>query len=160
MSNPYTPPGSPVGDPPDSHRRSTLGAVVLGFLVDVGGTIVFQIAAAFAFGIVLASSGVAPPEIASAIEQSLGFRLFSMVGGMGFTVLGAYVGARFANHAEYATAFAVGVASLLFGEAMLLTVPNDLPFWQRLLGDLLVIPAALVGGHLRFLQKRPAAPPA
>ncbi len=160
MANPYTPPGSPVGDPPDSRRRSTLGAVVLGFLVDTVGTILFQVIAAFAFGLALASSGVAPPDIAAAIDESLGFRLFSMIGGMGFTVLGAYVGARFANHAEYATAFAVGVASLLFGEAMLLTIPNDLPLWQRLLGDLLVIPAAVVGGHLRFVQKRAAAPPA
>jgi hypothetical protein len=40
---------------------------------------------------------------------------------------------------------------------MLLVQPQDYPVWLRLLGDVLVIPAALVGGHLRMLQKRVAA---
>jgi len=36
---------------------------------------------------------------------------------------------------------------------------TELPLWLRLLGDLLVIPAAVVGGHLRVLQKRAASTP-
>jgi hypothetical protein len=80
-----------------------------------------------------------------------------MVGGLGCTALGGYVAARFANHSEYANAFAVGVASLVFGEAVLIAFSAGLPLWLRLAGDLAVVPAALVGGHLRMLQKRAAA---
>jgi hypothetical protein len=156
MANPYTPPGSPLKDPPELQRRSTVGAVVIGFFVDVVGTMIFSFVAASVFAMLLGSADAAPETLAADIQQSTGFQFVGMAGGLACTVLGAYMAARFANHAEYATAFAVGVASLVFGEATLLTLPNDVPMWQRLMGDLLVIPAALIGGHLRVLQKQPA----
>jgi len=158
MTDPYTPPGSPLRDPPDARRRSSLGAIVLGFLVDIGGTVVLGAVLSFVAGVVLAAGGAAPGEIAGVIERSPGFHLLGMAGGLSMTALGGYVAARFANHSEYANGFAVGVASLVFGEAMLLVLPQPMALWLRLLGDALVVPAALVGGHLRALQKRaPAA---
>ena len=158
MTNPYTPPGSPVKDPPDARHRSSLGAIALGFLVDVAGTMVFSVVLAFVAGIALAAGGASPEQAARVIEGAPGFQLLGLVGGMGFTVLGGYVAARFANHSEYANAFAVGVASLVFGEAMMIAFGQELPLWLRLLGDLLVVPAAVLGGHLRVLQTRAAAP--
>jgi hypothetical protein len=106
-------------------------------------------------GVGLAAGGVSPDAVDAAMDRS-GFQLLGLAGGLACTALGGYVAARFANHAEYANAFAVGVASLVFGEVMLLVQPQDYPVWLRLLGDVLVIPAALVGGHLRMLQKRAA----
>jgi hypothetical protein len=155
VPDPYTPPGSPVGDPPDARRRSSILAVVLGFFVDIGATMIFGIVLAIVGGVGLAAGGVSPDAVDAAMDRS-GFQLLGLAGGLACTALGGYVAARFANHAEYANAFAVGVASLVFGEVMLLVQPQDYPVWLRLLGDVLVIPAALVGGHLRMLQKRAA----
>jgi|SRR5262245_78244 len=156
MSDPYTPPGSPVGDPPEARRRSSILAVVLGFFTDIGATMIFGLVLAIAGGAGAAAGGASAEGIGAIVERSAGFQLLGLAGGLACTALGGYVAARFANHAEYANAFAVGVASLVFGEVMLLVQPQDYPVWLRLLGDVLVIPAALVGGHLRMLQKRAA----
>ncbi len=88
------------------------------------------------------------------MDRSAGWLTVGMLGGLACTVLGGYVAARFANHSEYANAFAVGVASLVFGELVIIAFSQELPLWLRLVGDLAVVPAALLGGHLRVLQKR------
>ncbi len=157
MTDPYTPPGSPVNDPPDQRRRSSLWAVVLGLLADIGGTIVFGIVLSIVAGTGVAAGGAAPAEIDAMVNRSAGYQLFGLAGGLACTALGGYVAARFANHSEYANSFAVGLASLVFGEVMMLVSPTDYALWLRLAGDALVIPAALAGGHLRVLQRRPAA---
>ena len=156
MPDPYTPPGAPVSDPPEPRKRSSILAVVIGFFVDIGATMLFGIAVAIVGGAGMAATGTSVDAIESLIDRSAGFQLVGLAGGLTCTALGGYVAARFANHAEYANAFAVGVASLVFGEVTLLIQPQDYPVWLRLLGDVLVIPAALVGGHLRILQKRAA----
>jgi hypothetical protein len=153
VTDPYRPPGSPVRDPQAAPGRSTPVAIVLGFIVDVGGTMVFSLVAATVASILLVSSGTAPEGLAAALEESGTFKIVSLAGGLACTVLGGYVAARFANRGEYATAFAVGVVSLLFGEAMMLFATETAIWWMRLAGDLLVIPAAVLGGHLRVLQK-------
>jgi hypothetical protein len=157
VPDPYTPPGSPVGDPPDARKRSSIAAVALGFFTDVGATMIFGVLLAIVGGVGLAAGGADAPAIDAIVERSAGFQLLGLAGGLVCTALGGYVAARFANHSEYANAFAVGLASLVFGVVMLLFQPQDYPVWLRLLGDVLVIPAALVGGHLRMLQKRVAA---
>ncbi len=157
VPDPYTPPRSPVGDPPGAARRSSALAVGLGFLVDIGATMILGVLLAIVGGASLAAGGASPEAIDAMVERSAGFQLLGLAGGLVCTAIGGYVAARFANHSEYANAFAVGVASLVFGELMLLVQPQDYPLWLRLLGDALVIPAALVGGHVRMLQKRATA---
>jgi len=157
VPDPYTPPGSPVGDPPDARKRSSLVAVALGFFTDIGATMIYGIVLGIVSGAGLAAAGADAPTIDAIVERSAGFQLLGLTGGLVCTALGGYVAARFANHSEYANAFAVGLASLVFGEVMLLVQTQDYPLWLRLLGDALVIPAALVGGHVRMLQKRVAA---
>lgn len=156
MADPYTPPGAPVKDPPNPRRRSALGAIALGFGVDVVATTVVSIVVLIVAQASLAATG-APEDAVAAVGGSPGWLLVQMLAGLGCTALGGYVAARFANHAEYANAFAVGVASLVFGEVMLIALSQDLPLWVRLTADLLVVPAAVLGGHLRALQKRAAA---
>jgi hypothetical protein len=153
MSDPYRPPSAPVKDPQSERPRSTPLAILLGFVVDVGGTMVFSVIAATVASILLFSGGTAPEALGQALEESATFKALSLAGGLMCTALGGYVAARFANRSEYATAFAVGLASFVFGEATILFSDQAVPLWIRLVGDALVIPVALLGGHLRALQK-------
>jgi hypothetical protein len=157
MPDPYTPPGAPVKDPPNPRRRSALGAIALGFGVDIAATMMVSTLLTVLAGVTLAAGGASPEEAMASFDRSAGWLVVGMLGGLACTVLGGYVAARFANHSEYANAFAVGVASLVFGEAMLIAFSQELPLWLRLVGDLAVVPAALLGGHLRVLQKRATA---
>ena len=156
MTDPYRPPGSPVRDPQVAPPRSTPLAILLGFLVDIGGTMVFSVVAATVASISLVQSGVGTEDLGRALGESATFQVVGLAGGLLCTVLGGYVAARFANRGEYATAFAVGLASLVFGEAMMLFSAQTTALWLRLAGDVLVIPAAVLGGHLRMMQKGPA----
>jgi hypothetical protein len=153
MSDPYRPPGSPVKDPESQRPRSTPLAILLGFIVDIGGTMVFSVVTVTVASLLLVSGGTGPEGLGEALAQSATFQLVGLAGGLACTGLGGYVAARFANRGEYATAFAVGLASLVFGEAMVVFAGQTTPLWLRLAGDALVIPAALLGGHLRALQK-------
>jgi len=153
VTDPYRPPGSPVRDPQVAPQRSTPLAILLGLFVDIGGTMVFSIVAATVASILLVQSGVGPEDLGGALAESTLFQIVGLAGGLTCTVLGGYVAARFANRGEYATAFAVGLASLVFGEAMMLLSDQTTALWLRLAGDLLVIPAAVLGGHLRMMQK-------
>jgi hypothetical protein len=153
VTDPYRPPGSPVRDPQVAPQRSTPLAILLGLFVDIGGTMVFSIVAATVASILLVQSGVGPEDLGGALAESTLFQIVGLAGGLTCTVLGGYVAARFANRGEYATAFAVGLASLVFGEAMMLVSDQTTALWLRLAGDLLVIPAAVLGGHLRMMQK-------
>src|SRR5690606_37718675 len=63
--NPYAPPGAAVGDLP-AKPGSAVKAVVLGFLVDIGGTLVGTIVLGIVYGIVLAASGASEEELIAA----------------------------------------------------------------------------------------------
>jgi hypothetical protein len=157
MPDPYTPPGAPVEDPPSTRRRSALGAVALGFAVDIVATTVVSTLLSVIAGAGPAAGDGAPGGAMPVTGNSAGWLVIGLAAGLACTALGGYVAARFANQSEYANAFAVGVASLVFGEAVLIAFGGDLPLWLRLAGDLAVVPAAVLGGHLRMLQKRAAA---
>jgi ABC-type glycerol-3-phosphate transport system permease component len=153
VTDPYRPPGSPVRDPQATPQRSTPLAVLLGLAVDIGGTMVYSVVAATVASILLVQDGVGPENLGRALAESSTFQIAGLAGGLVCTMLGGYVAARFAGRGEYATAFAVGLASLVFGEAMMLFSAGETALWLRLAGDLLVIPAAVLGGHLRMMQK-------
>jgi hypothetical protein len=150
-SDPYLPPGAPLDDRDDGKRRSTLWAVFLGVVTDIGGSIV----AGIVLMLLLPAVGVPVPgtEPSAPPAPGEGFLWFSLLVGLCFTALGGYVSARVANNREYYHALLVGVASLLIGELMIAFGNEGYPLAQRLIGDLLVMPAALVGGHLRRKQK-------
>jgi hypothetical protein len=149
--DPYQPPTAPVRDVDRGRRRSTLRAVFLGALADIGGTIVAGMVLALLLPGLAAPVPNADPSIPAA--PSVGFQWFSLLVGLCFTALGGYVAARVADRREYFHAVLVGVVSLVLGELMVGMSPEGYPLAQRLVGDLLVIPAALLGGHLRFNQK-------
>jgi hypothetical protein len=152
--DPYRPPGAPVRDDDRARRSSTPWAVFLGVLADIGGTIVAGMVLALLMPGLAAPVPSVDPSMPAAPPEA--FQWFSLLVGLCFTVVGGYVAARAANHREYFHALLVGVVSLVLGELIVGISPESYPLAQRLVGDLLVIPAALVGGHLRLNHKAPA----
>ena len=149
--NPYSPPRAELsGGPPQRKRGSRLQAVIVGCVVDFVGTTLFGVVASFVFGIALATGGMSGEDIARALNASAVFQIFSFVSGMAFTVLGGFVAARIANYLEYRTALWVGFIGLVIGELILgMSAQSSYPAWSRLLGDLLIMPAALFGANLK-----------
>jgi uncharacterized membrane protein len=150
-SDPYLPPGAPLGDRDDRKRGSSLWAVFLGVITDIGGSIAAGIVIMLLFGgagaPVRGSDSSVPPAPGD------GYLWLTLAVGLCFTGLGGHVAARVANNREYFHALWVGVASLVIGELVIAMGGDAYPLAHRMIGDLLVIPAALVGGHLRRKQK-------
>jgi hypothetical protein len=151
--NPYAPPAATSGPPGAPPRRgSAVLAVVIGWVTDIVGTLIFGTVAMICLGIVLGGSGATERDLA-AIEQSAGWRGFGLLYGMCFTALGGYITARFANYNEYKLAAIMGLASLVTGEMLLqLGEPDSSLFWVRLVGFFFTIPAALSGAWW-YLQR-------
>jgi len=153
--NPYQPPEAPVaGADRDARFGSPVKAILVGLAVDIGGSVVGGTILAVAWGILLGAGGASGEEIDRFFRESPTFQWVSLCVGLAFTGLGAYVAARIANRAEYRFALMLGLCSLAFSELMLrLLAGGDYPEWARLMGNLLILPAAFLGGHLRVLEK-------
>lgn len=150
MSNdPYTPPSAPVRDRGPETAGSTWKAVTFGVLADILGTFLAGIVLFAVLGSILVSQGATPEELDRTLMQSDAYLVLAGVLGLGFTVLGGYVAARVANQREYYHALLTGVVVLVVSELMVGLAPEGYPLAYRLIGDLLMIPAALFGGHLR-----------
>jgi hypothetical protein len=152
--NPYQPPGAPVsGADRDERFGSPAKAILFGLFIDIGGSIVGGTILAVAWGILLGAGGASGEEMNRFFRESDAFQWASLGTGLAFTALGAYVAARIANRAEYRYALMLGLCSLAFSELMLrMFAGGDYPEWVRLVGNLLVLPAAFLGGHFRVLE--------
>ena len=154
--DPFKPPASNV-DVPDTRRGSPLKAVVIGAVVDFGGTMVASVVFFMLFGVYLAATGT-PPDRAASEYGAVGFDspiglILNIVGCM-FSVLGGFVCARIAKHAEYRlgailAAVSVALGFLLGGE----TVANGV----GLVTSLLTVASVMVGAHLGAQKNRHAA---
>ena len=110
------------------------------------------------FSSMLVAQGQAPENISALLLQSNQYLLVSLAVGLTCTVLGGYVAARVANRREYWHALIVGAIVLIIGEIMVSGDPTGMPLSIRIIGDLLVVPAALLGAHLRLTAKLRAPP--
>ena len=154
--NPYTPPSAPVGDRGPERTGATWKAVLLGVTTDLFGTTVAGMVLVVLFSGMLVAQGRGPEEIGPLLLQSNEYLFLSLAMGLSFTALGGYVAARVANRQEYKHALIVGVIVLVIGEVMVSSDPTGMPLSIRIIGDLLVIPAALLGAHLRLTAKQRA----
>ena len=151
--NPYTPPSAPVHDRDAERTGATWKAVLFGVTTDLFGTTVAGMVLLVLFSGMLVAQGQTPEQISPILMQSDGYLFVSLVVGLSFTALGGYVAARTANHQEYKHALIVGVIVLILGEIMVSSDPTAMPLSIRVIGDLLVIPAAMLGAHLRRAAK-------
>ena len=121
-------------------------AIVYGCLTDIG--------ASMAGGIPLllfaVSRGSDPASLAST-TQSAGYVAASLILGLAATVLGGYVAARKSPSAELTNALGVGVVMTLLAILLQVFIRIPLDLWG-VLGLVLTIPAALVGGLVRLSQ--------
>lgn len=160
-TDPYRPPAADVSAAEKRDRPgSAVKAILLGLAVDIGGTIVAGTAIATAWGVVLGAGGAGTEDIDRFFRESSAFQWAGLSIGLAFTGLGAYVAARIANRAEYRFALMLGLCSLAFGEIVLGGMSDaSYPEWARVLGNVLMLPVAFLGGHLRVLERarRPGA---
>ncbi len=150
--SPYAPPASDVAIN-EIRFGSPWKGVVLGVLTDMGGTLLFGALLGVAYGIFMASHGVAPQEITRTMtEQNSALVMgFSYAFGALFSLLGGYVCARIVRRNEMRWALVTGVISAGLGS--LLFGSDDGP-GMEVLGDALTLGAVAIGGWLARRRNR------
>ena len=101
--------------------------------------------------VVLTSAFTGPGSVAAltgpqidALMSNQRFLVWSLILGTGSTVVGGFLAARFAAKVPYFHALIYGIFALLFG----VMTSSGLPLWYNAVGFAVVIPAALIGGHI------------
>ncbi len=129
----------------------SIRAVMLATLAVLGIDIVTGMVLTQMFGGPGLDSGLTQDEIRRAYQvlmQDVRYLTLGMIFGTASTVLGGYLAARLARSMPYFNALAFGVLGMLI--SMIGT--GDLPTWFKVVGLLLSLPAAVLGGHLAKLR--------
>lgn len=96
-------------------------------------------------------SGLSDEQIRAAYQvllQDVRYLTLGLILGTASTVLGGYLAARLARTMPYWNALAFGVLGLLISSIG----AGDLPTWFKVIGLLMTLPAAVLGGHLAKLR--------
>jgi hypothetical protein len=129
-------------------KKFSVKAVLIGWVVDIGGSLGVGFLVGVFAGIYLIIKGVSPDRMEEAIYSSFGFLLTSLIIGLFFTGLGGYIAAKIAKTAELKHAFVVGLLSALTGMLYIVLSSNPGPPSFNIVGLTLVIPIAVLGGYL------------
>ncbi len=130
----------------------SIKAIIIGLLVDIGGTFAFSFVVGIISVAVFLATGRDVKEL-EAIATTQGFLIPSLIAGLLFTSLGGFVAAHIAKKAEMKNAFVLGILSLAFGLGTTVLMPDPATGWYDITGVLLIIPFALLGGYLRLKAK-------
>ena len=155
--DPFRAPSSNV-DVPNTAPGSAIKAVVLGLMTDVGGSMVSSMLFFAIYGAYLGATGGTEEDLmlvarSNGMDSPMALAL-SMVGCL-FSVLGGYVCARIAKHAEYKLGAILAVCSVVSG--LLLAGDNDANQAMTALFSLFTIASVMVGAHLGARGNRRAA---
>lgn len=118
--SPYKPPATHVEDAPRP-PGSPFVAVLLGFVVDVGGTLLTGILLTVVFTLLRAGQGGSTADVEAALtalSSDTTFMVVSGIVGLSFSVLGGYVCARVARRNEYRLAGVQAIVTMLVGYAL------------------------------------------
>ena len=129
----------------------SIRAVILASLAVLGVDIMSSLLLTQVFGGPGFDSGLSEEQIRAAYQvllQDVRYLTLGLVLGTASTVLGGYLAARLAGSVPYFNALAFGVLGLLISSIG----SGDLPTWFKVVGLLLTLPAAVLGGHLAKLQ--------
>ena len=127
--------------------KISIKGVILGIVV----ALILDIIAAFVMGAIvgvsLVKEGMTQQQLKEAVVAvilSTGFLLGSGIFGTLSTILGGYIAARVAKNNYYMNAAVIGVLGIVLNAL----TGTDYPLWFNSLAVLLILPAALLGGHL------------
>ena len=134
-------------------KNIKLKAVAVGILIDiVGSTLVGILIGAF-IGIIGKTSGDASMAHLKALQTSIPLKLLGLLGTTFFTGLGGYFAARLSPPNGFSNSLAVGIVSLMLGIVLSVILPGVTPPWKVIIGLILTIPAAVIGGRIANLKK-------
>ncbi len=119
-------------------------AIIIGFIVDIGASLVFSIGAAVIVVIVYVAMGKNINTLAADYYSNIPMMAGSLIVGLAFSALGGFVAGHYAKGAEMPNAATVGMLTLLFG----LLFYSSLPAWYSLASAVLAIPATCLGGYI------------
>ncbi len=129
-------------------KNLNIKAVLLGSLVDIGGTTVSGIIYLLALyiAILIRQAGMEGADELSIeqITEGTGFQLAALIIGLGYTMLGGFVAASVAKVDKMLQAGVMGAISLLLSLFFL----DAEHIWFDITGLLLTLPLALLGGYL------------
>jgi hypothetical protein len=142
-----------IAEKQKSKKGSPVKAIAIGLVVDIGGSLISAFILAIAYGILLASRGLAPEEIEyrlTNLDPYSAFSIITMVVGGCMTVFGGYVCARIVNYSEYKFSFIFGFISAAFGHIASESYYSTL---DHIALGILTLGCALLGAWLRVVQK-------
>jgi len=155
--DPFRAPSSNV-DVPNTAPGSAIKAVALGLMTDVGGSMVSSLLFFMVYGAYLGVTGGTEEDLMSmarsnGVDSPMALAL-SMVGCM-FSVLGGYICARIAKHAEYRLGAILAVCSVVSG--WLLAGDSEANPAMTGLFSLLTVASVMTGAHLGARANRRAS---
>ena len=124
-------------------RRINIKALMLGVLVDEGGSLTTGAILGVITGIVLASKGVQQNEIQTYLHSPF-VLIPNLIIGLGFTVLGGFVAGRVSTSNEVLHGVIVGFITIFFGILFWTT----LPLWFKIIPFITNVPFGMLGGRI------------
>jgi hypothetical protein len=147
MDNPYKPTATSLKEPP-SPPRSPILAVLVGLVVDFGGTTIASIVVGIVYAATLAGRGVPVEQITEAVTEfdpASGYGIVAMLVGGGFSILGGYVCARIARRNERKVSAVLAAVSAVLG---FLSGGEALDWWLNVGLTVLTLASVMAGGEL------------
>lgn len=132
---------------------TSIKAIAIGTLIDIGGTMLVAGVYTFVYAILLASQGVAPEEMERRVLADPAYYVITLTMGLAFMALGGYVAGRIARAREIMHAAWVGLIAI--GISLVFVSSSDTsmyPAWYLAVSFGLTLPAALLGGY--FAHRR------
>jgi Na+/H+-translocating membrane pyrophosphatase len=129
-------------------KRIRIVAVIAGLAADLIGTIIVSAAVTFAFVALRSSGGQRPEAILQTLATDPLFLIVGYVGGIAFTLLGAYIVARMSRPNSVLNTLVFGIISTL----LIVFFASMYPLWYNILCVLTIIPVSLLPGYLLARQ--------
>jgi hypothetical protein len=125
-------------------KRIRIVALLAGLAADIFGTILFAVALSFISVARHVHHGDRPEVILNNLTSDVPFMLVGYFGGIGFTLLGAYVTAKVARPNSLLNTFVFGLICTFAGFLFI----SINPLWYTILCELTMLPVSLIPGYL------------
>jgi hypothetical protein len=126
------------------------GIRIKGVVVAAVVVLAVDIVAGIGLTLMLGSRSLQSEKAVTALTTSTPFLLGSLILGTLSTVQGGFVAARIAKTRHYTNAAVIGAIGIILS----VLLAGEYPLWFDAVAFLLVLPAALLGGHLAIPPKQ------